>query len=101
MKGTEKQIVWATEIRTNVIKSLEFIKANARPQPQPGTRTRIDDMIELLNEDDVYAGDIIDIFKHIRFGEDEVKNGLEVIATYRVTVPHTAGAKRILNNEGR
>lgn len=92
MKGTVKQIPWATEIRENVIKSLEFIKAHSPTDVQAEAQKRID----CLNEENVYAGDIIDIFKYIRFGADEMKNAMEVQAAYRVALPYTSTGKYLL-----
>lgn len=92
MKGTEKQIAWANEIRANVIKSLEFIKAHSPASVQAEAQKRID----RLNEKNVDAGDIIDIFKDIHFGADEMKNAREVHAAYRVTLPYTSSGKYLL-----
>lgn len=95
MRGSEKQIVWASEIRANVIKSLEFIKAHSPADVQADAQKRID----RLNEEDVYAGDIIDIFKNIRFGADEMKNAMKVQSAYRITLPNTSGGKYLLCRE--
>lgn len=60
MTGTEKQIKWANEIRDCVIEILEeAIKA------EPRVETVLNKIIDKLNDENTYAGDIIELFKHI------------------------------------
>jgi hypothetical protein len=100
MKGTDKQIAWATEIRSNVIASfwkfIEDIKAFDGPEEIKavniaGCRERI----AALNDAE-YAGDIIDLFKDIRFTGDVEKDFPKVMAIYNTTRPNTDGQKKIL-----
>lgn len=91
MKGTEKQIKWATEIRSNVIKTFESAIA-AEPQLQDAIHPYVD----RLSADDVYAGDIIELFKEIRFNGDLQHDLPAVMSVYRVTVANTAGQHAIL-----
>lgn len=94
MKGSEKQITWANEIRENVVKALEFVGANSPANVLAEVQKRID----LLNEANVYAGDVINLFGDIRFGSDEMKNAKAVMFVYnrRGYVPVTTGEKSLL-----
>lgn len=94
MKGTEKQVKWASEIRENVIRSLEFVKKNSPSATQAEAQKRID----LLNDVDVYAGDIISLFQDIRFGVNEMENAQSVMVVYnhRTFMPNTPGERHLL-----
>lgn len=91
MKGTEKQIKWATEIRSNLIKTFEAA-ASAEPQ----IKDMITPYIERLTSDDVHAGDIIDLFSGIRFNGDLQHDVPAIMAVYHVAVANTAGQRAIL-----
>lgn len=91
MKGTEKQVKWATEIRFNVIKTFESAAA-----AEPQLKDVIQPYIDRLSSDDVYAGDIIDLFKDVRFKGELQQDLPNVMAVYRVTVSNTAGQRAIL-----
>lgn len=100
MKGTNKQIAWATDIQANVIASLEQFILDIQSADVPeeikaaniaGCRERI----EALNDAE-YAGDIIDLFKDIRFTGNNEKDFPKVRAVYITTRPNTAGQKKIL-----
>lgn len=100
MKGTDKQIAWATKIQANVISSFEQfildIKAFDGPEEIKsvniaGCKKRI----EALNDAE-YAGDIIDLFKDIRFTGDNEKDFPKVMAVYKTTCPNTDRQKKIL-----
>lgn len=102
MKGSEKQIKWATEIRENVVKSLRHVMdsapANIPESVRMATIEKLQRYIDRLNEDDVYAGDIIELFKDIRFGADQKADDMKVASVYnsRVLVPNTDGQRRLL-----
>lgn len=100
MKGSAKQIAWAEEIRANVVSSfekfIEDIKAFDAPEEIKvaniaGCRERI----EALTSAE-YAGDIIDLFKDIRFTGNVEVDFPKVMAVYRVTKANTPGEKEIL-----
>lgn len=91
MKGTEKQVKWATEIRSNLINTFESA-IDAEPQLQ----NVIQPYIDRLSMDDVYAGDIIDLFKGLKFNGDLQHDLTDVMAVYRVSVANTAGQHTIL-----
>lgn len=72
MKGTEKQIKWATEIKECVISILEdTIKV------EPNSKPILNKIIAKLNDDNVYAGDIIDLFKDVQKYAPERKTTIE------------------------
>ena len=57
MKGSEKQIKWASEIRECVIDILNgAIKEDER------VKEPVNKIINVLNDDNTYAGDIIEVF---------------------------------------
>lgn len=101
MTGTEKQIPWATEIRSNVVKTytnaLPILKSMA---PSEEAYTQIEGVIqariEALLAEDVYAGDIIGLFGDIRFDGDSAHDFEAVNAVYNVVLPHTTGQRTIL-----
>ncbi len=101
MKGTDKQIKWATEIRENVVKTFEnMIPVIPTIAPnQEAAENAVKELkarISRLNSENVYAGDIIDLFKDIRFNGDLQHDVNEVMAVYNVTVPHTTTARALL-----
>lgn len=101
MKGTEKQITWATEIRTNVINTLTaampILSQIAPSQEAAEMATKLlQTRIDALNAADVYAGDIIELFKDVRFNGDIEHDFGNVEAVYRVGVTYTASQRAIL-----
>lgn len=101
MKGTEKQIKWATEIKENVIKTFEaFIVECKEKCPTEEIKAAniaaAQERIAALSVDSVYSGDIIHLFKDIRFTGDLQDDLGDVLAVYRVAFPYTDGQKRIL-----
>lgn len=100
MKGTDKQITWATDIQANVIASfekfIEDIKVFDAPEEiKAANIAGCKERIVALNDAE-YAGDIIDLFKDIRFTGDNEKDFPKVRAVYITTRPNTDGQKKIL-----
>lgn len=100
MKGSAKQIAWAEEIRANVVSSfdkfIEDIKAFDAPEEVKAANIAgCQERIEALNAAE-YAGDIIDLFKDIRFTGNVDVDFPKVMAVYRVTKANTPGEKEIL-----
>lgn len=100
MKGSEKQVRWAEEIRNNVVSSfekfIEDIKAFDAPEEiKAANIAGCKERIEALNDAE-YAGDIIDLFKDIRFAGNNEKDFPKVMAVYNTTRPNTDGQKKIL-----
>lgn len=100
MKGTAKQITWAEEIRHNVLasfgKAIEDIKNSDAPEEIKtaniaGCVKRVDALTAAE-----YAGDVINLFKDIRFTGDNATDFPKVMAVYRVTRPNTPGERAIL-----
>lgn len=101
MLGSEKQVKWATEIRNNIINTLKAVIADFAPMADTNemVRNNIADVqarIDLLTADNIHAGDIIDLFKGIRFSGDHTKDFEGIISVYRVAVPNTDGQRTIL-----
>lgn len=91
MKGTEKQVAWATEIVENINKCF----GEGKKHVHPDAVYLLDDMQDAINNAD-YAGDIINLFKDIRFRDAE-QAFAEVIAVFRITVPATEGERKIID----
>lgn len=101
MKGTERQVALAEKIRDNVVTTFEnmfpVIPAIAPNQAAAETAVKeLQSRIDRLNSEGVYAGDIIDLFKDIRFNGDLQHDFNEVMAVYNVTVPYTTTARALL-----
>lgn len=101
MKGTEKQVAWATKIRENVVKTFSSM-FNVLPAIAPNQAAaksaaeELQSRIDRLTREDVYAGDIISLFKDIRFNGDLQHDFNEVVAVYNVAVPDTVTARVLL-----
>lgn len=100
MKGTEKQIAWAEEIRRNVLacfgRAIEYMK-NMDTQEEIKTANIRDFVarVDALTSAE-YASDVINLFKDIRFSGDLETDFPKVVSVYRVTIPNTPGEKSIL-----
>ena len=92
MKGSVKQIAWATDILENINKAFEA--AEAFPA-SPAHRERLNAMRASINAAE-YAGDIIHLFGHIHFNGD-VKHDLPyIVSQFKIVAPTTEGEKKIL-----
>lgn len=100
MKGTEKQIAWATDIINKIIPVMEQAiadikgmggKEDIKAANIAGFTQRID---ALKNAE--YAGDVISAFGKVRLTGNQQKDAFAVLAVYRTTVPQTNGMKKIL-----
>ena len=101
MVGTEKQVKWASEIRSNIIKTFQAVINDSAPMAATnaiiqeniaGLQARID----RLTVDNIYAGDIIDLFKDIRFSGDYKDDFSRVLSVYNVGSTNTNGQREIL-----
>ena len=100
MRGSAKQIAWAEEIRDNVVSSfekfIENIKAFDTPEEVKAANIAgCQERIEALNAAE-YAGDIINLFKDIRFTGNNEADFPKVMAVYRVAKANTPSEKEIL-----
>lgn len=75
MKGTEKQIAWAEDIRARLNsilnETMDRINAEAAAHPEQAdkaeqARVMVSGMAEKINGFDGYAGDLIDVFAEAR-----------------------------------
>lgn len=101
MKGTEKQIKWAEEIRANIIKTLERALCDLKNElpendPQLAQILKVwDARIAALNTCE-YADDIIELFKGVKFTGDYTVDSQKLMPVYRVSVGYTEGQKKLL-----
>lgn len=96
MKGSEKQITWATEIRNNIINTFKASMAEI-PADEKGqaVRDKINGMIARLEAAE-NAGDIINLFKGVHFGDNLRNSVADVMTIYKITSPSTPGERAIL-----
>lgn len=91
MKGSEKQIAWATEIRSNIIKTFEAAKAEV----DTTTAAQIDNMVDRLNNA-AYAASIINIFRAVRITGNTYEDVANIMACYHIHRPNTPDEHNIL-----
>lgn len=101
MLGSEKQIKWATDIRANIITTFQKVIDEFAPMAATNeiVRDNIDylqTLTDLLNAENVHAGDIIDLFKHIRFSGDYREDFMKIRLVYRIEVPCNKGQRTLL-----
>ena len=98
MKGSEKQLKWANDIIRNIRAAWEVAKNDEKSKAMPGYAAGVAQWEERLDrlENADYAGDIIDLFKDIRFTDDQWHNLCDIISVYRVKMPCTEGQSKIL-----
>lgn len=98
LKGSEKQIAWAEAIKYNIRQVFDRSIAHFDGLQD----IRKDEAKTLVRErwgriyDAKYAGDIIDLFGHIRFSGDAAQDFGKICAVYKTSVPTTEGQKEIL-----
>lgn len=98
MKGSEKQLKWANDIIQKIKTAWEFAKNDEKSKSMPGYAAGVtlwEARIDRLENAD-YAGDIIDLFKDIRFTDDQWHNLCDIISVYRIKMPYTEGQSKIL-----
>lgn len=101
MKGTEKQIAWATEIlaTVNAIYDDMIAMISAEPKATEAMKAaaaeRINARRALANEAD-YAGDIISLFRDVKRTDDPLTGIGTLMSVYRITAPETVGQRKIL-----
>lgn len=96
MRGSERQIKWANEIKKNVAETisnaLEVVKADPRLATTPAARENVqmwEDRLSKLDRCNI-ASDIIDFFKHVRFTGDANADFRAIQANYKVS-PNNGG----------
>lgn len=81
MKGTEKQIAWATDIKANIIKVYDGVKA-----ADPSGAAMIDKAIEMLEAIDD-AGLIINLYRSVKFDGDLMHDFSELASAHMLMTP--------------
>ena len=102
LKGSEKQIAWAENIIENVTSSILFaIEQSKREQGNPRAQAAVSFLTDKLErlDDAEYAGDIIDLFKHINFTGNRMEDFRWIMAVYRTSVPMSVGQEKILDKK--
>lgn len=100
MKGTEKQIVWATDIISKIIPVMEqavfdIHNMAGNEKIKAANIAGFEQRIAALKEAE-YAGDVISAFGHVRLSGNQQQDISKILAAYRVTLPETNGMKKIL-----
>ena len=87
MKGTEKQIGWANEIKERVTAILtEGIEAQKKANPENADNLKgFESMLAIVSGFDGYAGEMIAAFKRIRRSGDIRKDLYDVVMSARAT----------------
>lgn len=87
MKGTEKQVIWATEIKERVSSILrDGIVEQKKTHPENiGNIKGFESMLNIVAGFDGYAGEMIDIFSDIRRTGDICRDVYNVVMTSRAT----------------
>lgn len=98
MKGTAKQIKWAQDIVVKIVRVFDICVLDGACEE---SRRLLDSWKSALQDDDVYAGDIIDLFGDIRFSFNQEKDFMEILSVYRIAYPNTEGQKRILGRRDK
>lgn len=82
MKGTEKQIAWAEDLKAKSIAALEWMRENPN---EPGKKNiemwnkGIDFQIDRINSVE-YAGKLIDVLRFVDFNDTPDKIGMAVVS---------------------
>lgn len=82
MKGTEKQIAWAEDLKEKAIAALEWMRENPS---NPGKENLemwnkgIDFQIGRINSVE-YAGKLIDVLRFVNFNDTPEKVGMAVVS---------------------
>lgn len=87
MKGTEKQVNWANEIKERVVSILDEA-IEMQKQEAPGNASNLDGfakMRTIVAEFDGYAGDMIDVFRDVQRTGDVRKDVASVVMTARAS----------------
>ncbi len=96
MKGSEKQIAWATDIQCNVTSILSAAYSDCIEMGgDPRAAQKIDRMCSAVKNAE-YAGDIIELFNGIRVTGDKKRDFLNVVSRFKISAPLTEGQRSIL-----
>lgn len=82
MKGTEKQIAWAEELKAKSIAALEWMRENPSDPGKANIEMwnkGIDFQIGRINSVE-YAGKLIDVLRFVNFNDTPDKVGMAVVS---------------------
>ena len=101
MKGSEKQITWATEILVTINAILDdFAKlANSDPRATPEMKAAADHNISTVRSainGAEYAGDIVALFRDVKRTSNTLQNIQTLMSVFKITHPDTKGQKEII-----
>lgn len=82
MKGSEKQIKWAEDIKANLVKTYKGLI----PMMPEADRPQMEKAIEKLNSIE-QAGIIIEAYKAVKFSGDLQKDFMAIMTTHRNMTP--------------
>lgn len=85
MKGTEKQIAWAEELKSKAMDALNWAKENApttKPEEIEVWKNLISTMAGQINSID-YAGNVIELLKDANLSGTPDKAAMSVISTVK------------------
>lgn len=89
MKGTEKQVAWASELQQKAITAFEWARLNPPPdgQSDPARSYGIDLMVNRIQSAG-YAGDVIDTFRDIDFSASSGSVFVQLVSAMNSKKPH-------------
>lgn len=85
MKGTEKQIAWAEDLKSKAMTTLNWAKENApttKPEEVEMWKSFISNMAAQINGID-YAGNVIELLKLVNFSGTTDKDTMNLISTIK------------------
>lgn len=101
MKGSEKQITWATEILVTVNAILDDFSGLAKSDPRAtpemlaSADQRIGTIRSAINNAE-YASDIIALFRGVKRTSNTLQNIQTLMSVFKITHPATKGQKEII-----
>lgn len=100
MRGSDKQIAWASEIISNIVSVLEIAAKDFSIFPgddaiKAANIAALNDRADALRNAE-YAGDVIQLFGAVRLTGDQEEDFMRVLSVYRVSTPCSEGERRIL-----
>ena len=79
MKGTEKQIAWAEDLKEKAIAALEWMRANPSDPGKENIEMWNKGIVDRINSVE-YAGKLIDVLRFVNFNNDPEKVGMAVVS---------------------
>lgn len=85
MKGTEKQIAWAEDLKSKAMDTLNWAKENApttKPEEIEMWKNLVSNMANQINSID-YAGNVIELLKLVNFSGTPDKATMSLVSTIK------------------